>query len=49
MESDRKELERVTVQYKFEDQNTVLVKMMTLNEYENLKKINNMEFCKLIK
>ena len=31
--------ERVTVQYKFEDQDTVLVKMMTLNEYENLKKI----------
>jgi len=40
--------ERVTVQYKFEDQDIVLVKMMTLNEYENLKKIDNMEFCKLM-
>ena len=40
--------ERVTVQYKFEDQDTVLVKMMTLNEYENLKKIDNMEYCKLM-
>ena len=40
--------ERVTVQYKFEDQEIVLVKMMTLNEYENLKKIDNMEFCKLM-
>jgi len=41
-------LERVMVQYKFEDQDTVLVKMMTLNEYENLKKIDNMEYCKLM-
>lgn len=40
--------ERVTVQYKFEDQDKVLVKMMTLNEYENLKKIDNMEYCKLM-
>ena len=40
--------ERVTVQYKFEDQDIVLVKMMTLNEYENLKKIDNMEYCKLM-
>ncbi len=40
--------ERVMVQYKFEDKDTVLVKMMTLNEYENLKKIDNMEFCKLM-
>ena len=40
--------ERVTVQYKFEDQDTVLVKMMTLNEYENLKNIDNMEYCKLM-
>ena len=40
--------ERVTVQYKFEDQDTVLVKMMTLYEYENLKKIDNMEYCKLM-
>ena len=41
-------LERVIVQYKFEDQDTVLVKMMTLYEYENLKKIDNMEYCKLM-
>ncbi|KAG2478010.1 MAG: hypothetical protein NPMRTH1_820053 [Nitrosopumilales archaeon] len=40
--------ERVTVQYKFEDQDKVLVKMMTLNEYESLKKIDNMEYCKLM-
>jgi len=40
--------ERVTVQYKFEDQDIVLVKMMTLNEYQNLKKIDNMEYCKLM-
>jgi len=40
--------ERVTVQYKFEDQDVVLVKMMTLMEYENLKKIDNMEYCKLM-
>ena len=40
--------ERVTVQYKFEDQDIVLVKMMTMKEYENLKKIDSMEYCKLM-
>ncbi len=41
-------LEIVMVQYKFEDQDTVLVKMMTLKKYQNLKKIDNMEYCKLM-
>ena len=40
--------ERVTVQYKFEDQDIVLVKMMTLTEYENLKNSDSMEYCKLM-
>ncbi len=40
--------ERVTVQYKFEDQDMVLVRMMTLKEYQNLKKIDSIEYCKLM-
>jgi len=41
--------ERVTVQYKFEDQDVVNIKMMSLKKYENLKKINSIEYCKLMK
>jgi len=31
--------ERVFVQYKFQDEDVVLVKMMTLDEYQNQKKL----------
>ncbi len=41
--------ERVLVQYKFEDEDSVYIKMMTLDGYQDLKKIDKIEYCKLIK
>ncbi len=41
--------ERVLVQYKFEDEDSVYIKMMTLNGYQDLKKIDSIEYCKLMK
>jgi len=40
--------ERVLVQYKFEDEDSVYIKMMTLDGYQNLKKIDSIEYCKLM-
>jgi len=41
--------ERVLVQYKFEDEDSVYIKMMTLDGYQDLKKIDSIEYCKLMK
>jgi len=41
--------ERVLVQYKFEDEDSVYIKMMTMYGYHDLKKIEKIEYCKLIK
>ena len=40
--------ERVLIQYKFEDKDVVYVKMMTQNGYHDLKKIDSIEYCKLM-
>ena len=40
--------EKVLVQYKFEDEDVVYIKMMSLDGYQNLKKIDNIEYCKLM-
>ena len=40
--------ERVLVQYKFEDKDSVYVKMMTMDGFQDLKKIDSIEYCKLL-
>jgi len=40
--------ERVTAEYKFKGMDVIHVQMLTVDKYEDLKKIDNIEYCKLI-
>ncbi len=40
--------DRVTVQYKFKRIDVIHVQMVTVDKFENLKKIDNIEYCKLM-
>jgi len=40
--------ERVIIQYKFKGIDVIHVQMVTIDKFENLKKVDNVEYCKLM-
>ena len=49
MKTNFSNCERVLVQFKFEDNDIVYVKMMTLDKYHGLEKMDDIEYCRLMK